>query len=174
MREEKEAETVKKQKNMPLYLAAVICAASVLLMCVVLNNRKIETQPFTPPPFEEEAQSGVPEVPATLGWSEVDAKFYKASICGVVSITDGAADLWMTNPESNTVWLKLRILNAEGEILAETGILRPGEYLQTVEFNTVPEPGETIGLKLMAYEPETYYSAGSVVLNTTVSEGGTT
>lgn len=160
-----------KKKNMPLILAAGICLVSVIVMIAVLANpRKGEVQPFTPPPFEASAVQGVPCVPEGLGWGELDAKVYKASVCGVIRVKDGSADVWFTNPESNTVWLKLRILDKDGNILGETGIIKPGEYVQSVVFNIVPASGDAISLKLMAYEPETYHSAGAVTLNTTVSQ----
>ena len=63
------------------------------------------------------------------------------------------------------------MLDANGNTLGETGLIRPGEYVQSVVFETIPEVGDSIGLKLMAYEPETYYSAGSATLNTTVKGG---
>lgn len=91
-----------------------------------------------------------------------------AHVCGRVIIENGKADLYFTNDEGNKVWLKLRITGADDDILAETGLLKPEEYVKSVFFDTVPENGTAIKLKIMAYEPETYYSAGSVSLNTTV------
>lgn len=158
-----------KTKKCPLILAAVICMVSVIIMIVVLANpRKGDVPIFTPPPFEENAVAGVPTVPEGLGWGELDAKVYKASVCGVIRVEDSTADVWFTNPESNAVWLKLRILDRNGNILGETGIIKPGEYVQRVSFDTLPQSGDAIMLKLMAYEPETYYSAGAVTLNTTI------
>lgn len=158
-----------KKNNKPLILAAAICLLSVITMITVLANpRKGDVQTFTPPPFEENAVSGVPAVPEGLGWGELDAKAYKASVCGVIRVEDSTADVWFTNPESNAVWLKLRILDKEGNVLGETGIIKPGEYVQSVLFRTVPQSGDAIVLKLMAYEPETYHSAGAVTLNTTI------
>ncbi len=162
---------MKKGKNTPLLLSAMICIVSLAVMTVALirPGPQAEPLPFTPPPFDANAQQGIPSVPDGLGWGEVDAQVFRASLCGVV-ISDGdGADVWLTNPESNSVWLKLRVLDGNGSILGETGIIKPGEYVQTVTFTTIPKEGETIGLKLMAYEPETYYSAGSAVLNTKVS-----
>jgi NADPH-dependent 2,4-dienoyl-CoA reductase/sulfur reductase-like enzyme len=160
-----------KKKNKPLILAAAICLVSVILMIAALANPKVgEPQAFTPPPFEDTAVSGVPAVPEGLGWGELDAKVYKASVCGVIRVEDGSADVWFTNPESNTVWLKLRILDKNGNILGETGIIKPGEYVQSIVFDTVPASGQAISMKLMAYEPETYHSAGVVTLNTTIAK----
>ena len=86
------------------------------------------------------------------------------SLCGKLN-ADG--QIWLTNPESNEVWLKVRVLDAGSNILGETGLVRPGEYVQTVELTTIPRPGTSITLKIMAYEPDTYYSAGAASLNTT-------
>ena len=162
-----------KQKNVPLLAATIICAISVVVMIVALACSEGNQAPvaFTPPPFDENAVRGMPDVPDNLGWREVDAQVYKASICGVVTIENGNADIWFTNPESNTVWLKLRVSDANGNTLGETGLIRPGEYVQSVKFDIIPENGDAISLKLMAYEPETYYSAGSAMLNTTVMGG---
>lgn len=163
---------VKKEKLI-LPIAAAVCLVAVIGMILSLvigkSNNTVE---FTPPPFDENAVYGVPTAPENLGWGELDAKVYKASVCGVVIVEDGKADVWLTNPDSNTVWLKLRVLDEQGNILGETGLIKPGEYVQSVNFDTVPTDGAAITLKLMAYEPETYYSAGSVVLSTTASKGG--
>lgn len=159
-----------EQTNRRLRLAVVICVLSVIVMGIVLvmTGKKEQTAEFSPPPFEEYAVAGVPEVADNLGWSEVDAKVYKASVCGEVIVKSDMADIWLTNPQENTVWLKLRILDHKGTILGETGIIKPGEYVQSIKFDTIPEDGDTVGLKLMAYQPDTYYSEGSATLNTIV------
>lgn len=164
---------MKKKKNMPLILAAVICVLSVIAMFAALSAGGKQEAAFTPPPFEASAQAGTPVVPEGLGWSELDAKAFRASVCGVIVPAGETADVWLTNPEDNAVWLKLRVLDADGNILGETGLLRPGEYVQSVTLRSMPKSGSTITLKLMAYEPETYYSAGAASLNTTIRLGGT-
>lgn len=162
-----------RKKTIPFVLASIMCVVSIAIMIAVLliPTGGSESAVFTPPPFDENAAQGVPDVPEGLGWNEVDAQGYKASICGVVVVDGSSADVWFTNPIENTVWLKLRVLDADGNAIGETGIIKPGEYVQSVNFTTVPGNGDTIGLKLMGYEPETYYSAGSATLNTTVKVG---
>lgn len=162
-----------KKRNIPLTAAVIICVISLVAMvaALVLLGSEAEPAAFTPPPFDENAVQGMPDVPENLGWGEIDAKVYKVSICGVVSVQDTKADVWFTNPESNTVWLKLRVMDANGNILGETGLVRPGEYVQSVSFDVIPEAGDPIVLKLMAYEPESYYSAGSITLKTLVTGG---
>lgn len=158
-----------KKNNRIVLLAGLCCLLSLAVMAAVLlaGNRQ-EPQSFTPPPFDPAAVAGTPDVPENLGWGELDAQVYKASVCGYLVSEDGKADVWLTNPETNAVWLKLRILDSQGNILGETGLIKPGEYVQRVSFATVPKAGEAVTLKLMAYEPETYYSAGSVTLKTQV------
>ena len=49
------------------------------------------------------------------------------------------------------------------------GVSDSKRYVKSVKLNESPEAGSDIRLRIVAYEPETYYSAGSVVLNTTAS-----
>ena len=76
--------------------------------------------------------------------------------------------VYFTNTEGNEKNLKLRVLDTEGNILGETGLIKPGEYVKNVTLTKTLAAGEKIKLKIMGYEPETYESAGSVSLNVTV------
>ena len=149
-------------------LLAVVCAVCVGVMIYALSTTGTKTEEFVPPPFDTTAQTGTPEVPEDLGWQELDAQAYKFSICGAILPKNGKADVWLTNPEESEVWLKVRVLDMDGNTLGETGLIRPGEYVRSVRLNTVPKTGDNVQLKIMAYEPDTYYSAGTVSLNTTV------
>ena len=148
---------------------AVLCAVSVAVMLVVLlmiGGRNDAA--FVPPPFDERAESGVPDVPEKFGWNEIDTGAYKASLCGEIFPEENRIKVWLYNPTENDVWMKLRVINGKGETIGETGLIRPGEYVESIHLTEVPESGSGITLKLMAYEPETYYSAGAVSLNTKV------
>ena len=164
-----------KKERVILTTAVMACVISLIIMFAVLylydgESTETKTTDFTPPPFDTAAVRGTPEVSEELGWSEIDAKVYRASVCSVVIAAGGKADVWLTNPEDNEVWLKLRLTGSDGQVLGETGIIRPGEYVQSVKLNTEAESGEAVSMKLMGYEPETYYSAGSVTLNTSIEE----
>ena len=164
-------------KNQAKKWAVPVLAAVCLLCLAMMAAALVYTQSpaqgeFIPPPFEESAVSGIPDVPEELDWQELDAQVFRVSVCGAVVLEGNRADVWLTNPESNTVWLKLRIMDENGTVLGETGLIRPGEYVQSVTFDTVPASGATISMKVMAYEPETYHSAGAVTLNTTIQSGG--
>lgn len=161
------------QRNILLPLAAAVCAISLAVMALALAaGAKKRTAEFVPPPFDLTAETGAPDVPEDLGFCELDAQAFKASVCGVVILRGEKADIWLTSPESNEVWLKARILDQTGNILGETGLIKPGEYVRSVTFDRPPQDGEAITLKLMAYELETYYSGGSASLKTTVTKEG--
>ena len=150
--------------------AILVCVLSLTAMtAALLLTSDTQQGQFTPPPFESAAQTGMPEVPKNLGYSELDAKAFKTAVCGVFAPEENCVDLWLTNPEENSVWLKLRVMDEAGTVLGETGLLRPGEYVRSLTLNTTPHPGAKVTLKLMAYEPDTYYSAGVVSLHTLVS-----
>lgn len=161
---------MKTKQRRPLIIATAVCALALLGMVLALTaGEQASTVVFTPPAFDEAAQPGTPEVPESLGWAELDAQAFKASVCGVFAPAGNTVDVYLTNPVSNTVWLKLRVLDTEGNILGETGLIKPGEYVQSVTLTAIPDAGANITFKLMAYQPNTYYSEGAVSLSTTLS-----
>lgn len=92
-----------------------------------------------------------------------------AHVCGVLRAdADGNVAIFLTSDAENNVWLKLRLENSAGEILGETGIIRPGEYVESLKLNEKAASGD-VTLHVMGYEPETYYSAGAVRLSTTLT-----
>lgn len=160
------------------YILPVLSAIFAVLLCVMvfalLQKPTQKTADFTPPPFDDTAVQGVPEVAEELGYSSPykEGMAYRFSICGNVTLENGGAVVYLTNAVENHVWLKVRIFDESGKMLGETGLVKPGEYVRSVPLDTLPNSGAKISLKIMGYEPETYHSAGSVTLNTTV--GGET
>ena len=157
-------------KNKSFWLAAGLCVLAVtgMLLALTLGRRQVQ-QPFTPPPFDPAACTGTPVVPPELDWQELDAKAYQVGICGVIVPNGNQVDVWLSNPEGNDVWMKVRILDKFGDILGESGLIQPGEYVQSVQLQSIPESGQEIQLKIMAYEPETYHSGGAITMNTRIS-----
>ncbi len=154
-----------------LPIAGIVCAISVVAMILVLAlGGKGEAPVFEPPPFDSHAVAGMPQVDDP-SWQELfqEGMSFTAWLCGSIAVKDGAADVYFTNAAENSVWLKLRITDENGQLLGETGLIKPGEYVQAVSFSTVPRAGQKIKLKLMSYEPDTYYSMGAVTLHTAVS-----
>lgn len=129
---------------------------------VCLNDETVQPSP------ELTAQSGRPYVPEELGWSELDAERFRFSICGVFEPEDGSVEPWFYNPDTNDVLLVLQVYTGDQKI-GETGFLKPGEYVQNVDLTSIPESGTEVQYQIIAYEPDTYYSAGRVELNTVAS-----
>ena len=153
--------------------AVIFCAISIVVMIVALTTGNNMQDEFIPPAFDSAAVKGTPEVPDNLGWSPVEAAdAFTAYLCGNVTAIGNTADIYFTSADINTVWLKLRILDADGETIGETGLIKAGEYVKSVNLTKIPADGAAIKSKIMAYEPETYYSAGSAALNTTLRIGG--
>lgn len=149
------------KKNRAIAFLAVVCMLSVAVMVTALC-RGGGREEFVPPAFDPAAISGTPEAP---GYQELDVQAFRVGLCGPVHVRDGAAEVWFSNPEGNGVWLKLRVLDEAGRILGQSGLLRPGEYVRWVSQEGA-EPGMTVTLKVMAYEPDTYHSAGSMSFQT--------
>ena len=158
-----------KKRILSLALGLLL-SISVLFVACNDQTQSNANATFVPPPVDANAVVGIPDVPDGLGWNELNANnVYKVSVCGVVKVTDGLADVWLTNPSTNTVWLKVRILDEKDNVLGESGLIRPGEYVQAVQLQKKAAKGAKIAMRIMSYQPETYYSMGEITLNTTIS-----
>lgn len=159
----------KTNKTVPV-LCGVLAIALAVMAAALFFGGKQDTAEFTPPPFDATAVAGVPEVPENLGYISPyqEGMVYRFSVCGNVVMEGNAAAVYLTNPSENEVWLKLRVLDENDNILGETGLIRPGEYVKDVALTENLTAGTKIKLKIMGYEPETYFSAGSATLNTAI------
>ena len=154
---------------LPALAAVAILAVAVVFYDIMYYEPPIEEPPaFQPPAFEEMVIQGEPgEEAKRLGYSEIyqEGMEFKAGICAFLQIKEERAQVYFNNPKENQVWMKLRITNGEGEIVAESGLIKPGEYLQYISFEEVPALGEMVELKIMSYQPESYESAGAFKLD---------
>ncbi len=160
-------QNVKCQKRSVLLIfAAVMCIISVSIMILTVLTPKKEIREFVPPSFDISAQAGIPSVSNEIDWQIIDAKAFEIGICGKVTANGENADIWLYNPKGNTVLLKVRIFDSNGTVLGETGLIKPNEYIQSVKLSAIPQQGAPLLLKVMAYQPNTYYSEGAVNINT--------
>lgn len=162
-----------KQDKLAALLGCLFAAAFLIMVAALAGPQKAEQRAFVPPAFEKHAQGGTPHVPEGLGYSAPfqEGMAYRFAVCGNVTMEGNQALVYLTNPAENEAWIKLRIFDKSGNMLGETGLLKPGQYVQYVELNTALLPGTPVRLKIMGYEPEIYTSAGSVVLNTQIGGG---
>lgn len=161
----------KPTQSKPVTALAAVFAVAFIIMIVALSiPKEAERGEFVPPAFDSSAIAGTPEVPEGLGYSAPyqDGMAYRFAVCGNVLMDGKQALVYFTNPAENDTWTKLRVHDESGNVLGETGLIKPGEYVQYVELDKELAPGTPIKLKIMGYEPDTYLSAGSVVLNTQI------
>lgn len=152
-----------------LPMISILCMISLCLMVMVLatHNKDKGSSEFTPPAFDSRSERGIPTVPKELGYTPVEVEAgYKAYVCGELNEVDGKVDVYFTSVEDNTVWMKLKLIDVNGNTLGETGVIKPGEYVKTLNIDTIPKSTENVKLKIVAYTPDTWYSAGTVALNT--------
>ena len=156
-------------KGRLICILSVLCVISLGAMTLALLPGT-ETSAFTPPPFDPAAQAGEPAVPDGLGYQTLETGPFRVALCGEIMAEGMEAQVYLTNPAANDAWLKVRILNEKGEILGESGLIRPGEYVRNISMGQMSAAGMPVVLKIMAYEPETYHSRGAVTLNTRMGE----
>lgn len=156
----------KKEISILAVLAALIVAA-VITVVAVRANRQPETVigQFTPPPFASEPGEGTPASAEVEGLPYGTLTLAEGAVVSMVSdVTvdeQGSAEVWFTSHPDNTAWIMLRLLDAQGNVLGETGLLKPGQYVRTVQLNGVPQNSGIVLAKILTYEPETYFSMGS-------------
>jgi hypothetical protein len=46
-------------------------------------------------------------------------------------------------------------------MIGESGLIKPGEYVESVAISLVPTKNTSIFAKVLSYEKETYYSMGT-------------
>lgn len=146
-----------------------IFAVFLIVMTVALMLPK--TAEFTPPDFDPSAVNGVPTVDENLGYSELykEGMAYRVSVCGMPTVQNDELTVYFTNADGNEKYLKLRVLDENGNILGETGLLKPNQYVKFVKLSETLTADTKIKLKIMGYEPETYESVGTVSLNVVVN-----
>lgn len=143
----------------------------IVVLCI---PKEAESKPFTPPPFDESAKVGIPTVSDNLGYNILyrDGMSFKVGVCGKINVNGTTADIFLTNLEENEAWLKARFYDSNGDIVGESGLIKPGEYVKSIELTSQPLASEQYTVKIMSYEPETYKSLGAITLTPkiTISE----
>lgn len=140
-----------------LLTVAVIVTASVFFMKQGEGN-------FTPPPFEENVKKGAPLV------NDSDAQYTRAAIgeenmfsmCLCPLYKNGSATIYFSSDIGNTAYLLIKLYDEDGNLIGQSGLVNPGEYVERITISMVPTEDTEISARVLTYEPETYYSMGTV------------
>lgn len=145
----------------------ILCLCLLALLLWILHTEKTSAT-FSPPSLDPQRQAGSPDPDLAPELQTLDVGAYQIQICSQPRFKQRHAQVWLVNAAENQAWIKIRISDSQGNILGESGLICPGEYLCDVALSVQPESGATIKMKIMAYAPQTYYSLGAVDLVTTV------
>jgi hypothetical protein len=154
----------KQQKN--IFAAVLAVLAVALTVCAVLI---LQPPDFVPPPFDSTAVEGMPPVTEGFVTMKNDAK--GSIVWGMnstVTCKDLAAEIYFTSKDTNRAWLLVKLYGEDGALLGESGLICPGEYVKSIALSSPPH-GATVTAVIYFYEPDTYYSLGSVNVNANLS-----
>lgn len=117
-----------------IILLSVFCVIAFSFMIITFVSAPSNVD-FLPPNFDASAKTGIPEEPGN-DWSLISQTnmSFSAHICGQFSVKNKSADVYFTNDDTNVVWLKLRIFDEKGNVLGETGLIKPNEYVEKIFF----------------------------------------
>lgn len=159
---------MEKTHKIVLSVLAVVLLG-IITACVIVSQcgGKEQISPeFSAPAFDNNAVIlNVGDIPQTAEYKSLTIKDgFKISMSSVVTITDNSADIYFTSDINNIAWLKVEILSADGKTsFGESGLLKQGEGLKQIELDSLPDGDELI-VKILSYEPDTYYSLGTATV----------
>ena len=153
-----------KQQKVIITVLSVILLGLVIATASTLIARRSQTVmgEFEAPPFDDRAVSGVPVVDDALNYREITvADGFRFSMCGNLTLSDNGCIVYFTSSPDNTVWLLMKIYDEAGNLVGQSGLLRPGEYLENIVLLKKMSSNAKVKVKILSYEPDTYYSQGS-------------
>ena len=121
------------------------------------NNKKT----FDKPLFDKNAMEGIPTVNSDLGYELLNPEgLYSVSLCGNPIIKDNKLKIYLTSSPENDIYIKARIYKND-KLVGESGLIKPNEYIEYINVKNI-KSGDTINVKVMGYEKNSYYSAGVI------------
>lgn len=160
--------TAKKHYTFIVRIILLIFAIAIPIFIFYFTSyRKI----YIPPSFESMIEEGIPQIDEDkYGYSLINiGETYRIKICGEPEVSDGDVSLYLTNLDGNNVLIKCEVYNSDGDLLGNSGLLPPNTYVKNIKLANRLDPGEhSVDIKILAYEPDTYYSMGTAKLKTNI------
>ena len=156
----------KGQKRIIAVLAALLVIVLVGVFIGLLTQDPIRGE-FVPPTFEENAKT---EFSAPIDEKAAYTPFsipneFMGALCANVFVKDGKAELYFTSFEGNAVWARVILYNENGKAIGESGLIQAGEHIDAIPLSKIPRNNSKLSVKVLLYEPDTYFSRGSCSLS---------
>ena len=152
-----------KQQKTILTVVGILLAVAIVATVIVYFVTRNESD-FTPPDFDVAAKKGYPTVtdPAAQFQKVTASENFAFSMCLCPTYENGAARICFASEITNQAYLLIRLYDADGELIGQSGLVKPGQYVESVAISLVPTKDMDISAKIFSYEPNTYYSMGTV------------
>lgn len=165
--------TEKILKVLGISVIAVLLIAS-LVVYIVMNRTPKGFVPPKPDTNCVTADFGALESSNDISKIEI-TKNLSVYFSPIVSGNKKQINLEFASAETNTGNIKLELLDDNGNVVAASGLIHPGEYLTVINHinkKLLPKENATLTVKVLTYEPETYISMGTCnfVVNFEVSK----
>ena len=150
--------------------AGLLLTAAVIALLSVKIFRRMNP-PYVPPEFDQTAQTGAPEPEEHMAYGEISAQGgFTFGIAGTMyQQEDGSVQVYFTNPQSSDANIMCEIRDEAGTVIYKSGVIRPGQYIERLEpLAELPAEAVKIELYVYAFEPDTWYSKGTINLSNTL------
>ncbi len=159
-----------KNKGMVILVVITILIIILTIIIAVMTSSKKE---FKKPQFDKNAINILDtKIDGKLQYAEINvAEGYVVGICNnLILDEENNIKIYFRSLEENNVFVKLRIYEKDENVLSETGLIKPGEQIENIKVENLKQSKEVI-IKIMSYDPKTYYSKGTVSLNSKIIIG---
>jgi len=156
-----------KKNKVVIILSVILLILIILIILLTISNKNKST--FKKPEFDKNA---IENISSNIDYQSKIIKVtdnYSLYIEPEPIINDNYLMINLISLETNNIWLKVRVLK-ENEVVAETGLIKPGEYLEKVQLKKKLDVNDEVVYMIMGYEKDSYFSAGSIKLNTRIGE----
>ncbi len=153
------------------WIGIALITIVVLAVVSILYIKVIHSQKYSPPTFEKNAVLGVPNPPENLSYGGVEAEGgFRFLIAGnTYQQEDGSLQIYLTNLEESNIWIRCEICDENKNVLYQSGILKPGQYVEKLEPQMeIANEAMKIEISVYGFEPETYLSRGTIYLGNTL------
>lgn len=153
----------KAQKITVSIFAALLIIAIIAIIAVAGADKSPTVLDFVPPPFDENVKTGIPDpLPDSFGTLSISPELV-VGLCALPKINDEEMQIgiFLTSHADNYCNIRLLVYAENGELLGESGLIKPGDHLPALELSSIPESGKPLRAVILSFEPDTYYSMGS-------------